>query len=216
MSQYVRLFAPSDYAQPQGQWTHVIMIAVIAAVLLVAGSVMLCTTAVFQKRRKEAKAESEAYQSAFQTDYFHHDDNLAITDTGPGMLGSLLVGIALAFLAVCAVASLCNMNDSSGYTGARQGNLPADNMALVEQSYRLRDVRADTRVGESVDAYLTTDNNPANPRYLNVVAQSDDGSIRHLTLKIDKNNHLRAYESTGDTQHLVTPAQSSSKEKSKP
>ena len=205
MSQYVRLFAPSDYAQPQGQWTHVIMIAVIAAVLLVAGSVMLCTTAVFQKRRKEAKAEAEAYQSAFQTDYFHHDD-FAITDTGPGMLGSLLVGIALAFLAVCALSSLCNMNGSGGYTGTRQGNLSADNMALVEQSYRLRDVRADTRVGESVDAYLTTDDNPANPRYLNVVAQSDDGSIRHLTLKIDKNNHLRAYESTEDAQHLLTPA----------
>lgn len=205
MSQYVRLFAPSDYAQPQGQWTHVIMIAAIAAVLLVAGSVMLCTTAVFQKRRKEARAEAEAYQSAFQTDYFHHDDS-AITDTGPGALGSLLVGIALAFLAVCALSSLCNMNGSSGYTGTRQGNLPADNMALVEQSYRLRDVRADTRVGESVDAYLTTDDNPANPRYLNVVAQSDDGSICHLTLKIDKNNHLRAYESTEDVQHLVTPA----------
>lgn len=205
MSQYVRLFAPSDYAQPQGQWTHVIMIAAIAAVLLVAGSVMLCTSAVFQRRRKEAKAEAEAYQSAFQTDHFHHDD-FAITDTGPGMLGSLLVGIALAFLAVCALSSLCNMNGSSGYTGTRQGNLPADNMALVEQSYRLRDVRADTRVGESVDAYLTTDNNPANPRYLNVIAQSDDGSIHHLTLKIDKNNHLRAYESTEDAQHLLTPA----------
>lgn len=212
MSQYVRLFAPSDYAQPQGQWTHVIMIAAIAAVLLVAGSVMLCTAAVFQKRRKTAKAEAEANQSAFQTDYFHHDDDFAITDTGPGMLGSLLIGIALAFLAVCVPTSLCNMNGSSGYTGIRQGNLSADNMALVEQSYRLRDVRADTRVGESVDAYLTTDDNPANPRYLNVVAQSDDGSIRHLTLKIDKNNHLRAYESTEDAQHLVTPASTRERE----
>lgn len=208
MSQYVRLFAPSDYAQPQGQWTHVIMIAAIAAVLLVAGSVMLCTAAVFQKRRKT----EEAHQSAFQTDYFHHDDDFSIMDTGSGMLGSLLVGIALAFLAVCVLSSLCNMNGSSGYTGTRQGNLPADNMALVEQSYRLRDVRADTRVGESVDAYLTTDNNPANPRYLNVVAQSDDGSIRHLTLQIDKNNHLRAYESTEDAQHLVTPASTRGRE----
>lgn len=208
MSQYVRLFAPSDYAQPQGQWTQIVIIVAVAAVLLIMGSAMLCTTAVFQKRRKEARAESEAYQSAFQTDYFHHDDDndIAITDTGSGMLGSLLVGIALAFLAVCVPTSLYNMNNAGGYTGTRQGSLPADNMALVEQSYRLRDVRADTRVGESVDAYLTTDNNPANPRYLNVVAQSDDGSIRHLTLKIDKNNHLRAYESTEDAKHLLTPA----------
>lgn len=208
MSQYVKLFAPSDYAHPQGQWTQIIIIAAVAVVLLIAGSAILCTTAVFQKRRKAARAEAEAHQSAFQTDYFYHDDDndFAITDTAPGMLGSQLVGIAFAFLIACFPTFLYNMNSLGGYTGTRQGSLPANNMTLVEQSYRLKGVEAETKVGENVDDYLTTDNNPANTRYLNVVAQSDDGSIHHLTLKIDKNNHLRAYESTEDAQHLLTPA----------
>ena len=208
MSQYVRLFTPSDYAQPQGQWTQIIIIAAVAAVMLIAGFAMLCTTAVIQKRRKTARAEAKSHQSTLQTDYFHHDDDddFAITDTGPGMLGSLLVEIALAFLAVCVSTSLCIMNNTGGYTGTRKGILPADNMALVEQSYRLKGVEAETRIGVNVDDYLTTDNDPNGFRYLNVVAQSDDGSIRHLTLQIDKSNRLRAYESMGDSQHLITPA----------
>lgn len=179
MSQYVKLFTPSDYSPPQGGMHAVIVLAVIAMIALMVGIVFV-----------------------------------RLSDVS---VGALYVSFALLLFMIGGFVFSSTVRDAAQYTGTREGSISEDNIALVKRSYGIGDMRTEQKGGKSVDEFLNTENDPGDVQYLKIVAQSDGGgSIRRLTLQIDKNNHLRVYEGTGDTQHLVTPAQSSSKEKSKP
>lgn len=179
MSQYVRLFTPSDYAQPQGGMHAAIIIAVFAVVALIIGIVCICMSGV--------------------------------------SAGTVFIGLALFLLVVGGFVYSGSMRDAAQYKGTRQGNVSEDNIALVKRSYGISDMRAEQKSGKSVEEFLKTENDPGDVQYLKIVAQSDGGgSIRRLTLQIDRNNHLRVYEGSGDAQHLVVPVQSSSKGKTKP
>lgn len=179
MSQYVKLFTPSDYSPPQGGMHAVIVLAVIAVIALIVGIVFVCL-------------------SDFSA-------------------GAVCVLLSLLLFMIGGFVFSSTVRDAEQYTGTRQGSISEDNVALVERSYKIGNMKTEPKNGESVEEFLNTENDPGDVQYLKIVAQSDDGSsIRHLTLQIDKNNRLRVYEGTGDAQHLVTPAQSSSKEKSKP
>lgn len=179
MSQYVKLFTPSDYNPPQGGMHAVIVLAAIAVIALIVGIVCICMSGV--------------------------------------SAGTMFIGLALFLLVVGGFVYSDSMRDAAQYKGTRQGNVSEDNIALVKRSYGISDMRTEQKGGKSVDEFLKTENNPGDVQYLKIVAQSDDGSsIRHLTLQIDKDNRLHIYEGAGEAQHLITPAQSSSQEKSKP
>jgi len=179
MSQYVKLFTPSDYSPPQGGMHAAIIITVFAVIALIVGIVCICMSGV--------------------------------------SVGTVFIGLSIVLLVIGGFVYSGSMRDAAQYKGTRQGNVTEDNIALVEHSYGISDMRAEQKGGKSVEEFLDTENDPGDVQYLKIVAQSDGGgSIRSLTLQIDKNNHLRVYEGTGDAQHLVTPVQSSSKEKTKP
>ena len=172
MSQYVRLFTPSDYSPPQGGMHAVIVLAVIAMIALMVGIVFV--------RLSDVSA------------------------------GALYVSFALFFFMIGGFVFSSTVRDAEQYTGTRQGSISEDNIALVKRSYGISDMRAEQKSGKSVEEFLKTENDPGDVQYLKIVAQSDGGgSIRRLTMQIDRNNHLRVYEGTGDAQHLVTPVQSS-------
>ena len=94
----------------------------------------------------------------------------------------------------------------------RTGNVIDDNVALIEKSYRIRNIQPETpNTGyfseeESIERFAAPDSN-RKPIRMAVTAQSEtsDGLL-HLTLQKDPDNLVRAYEGTGDTQHLITPA----------
>ena len=94
----------------------------------------------------------------------------------------------------------------------RTGDAVDDNVALIEKSYRIRDIQPETpNTGyfseeESIERFAAPDSN-RKPIRMAVTAQSEtsDGLL-HLTLQKDPGNLVRAYEGTGDTQHLITPA----------
>ena len=178
MSQYVRLFTPSDYSPPQGGMHAAIVLAAVAVVALIVGIVCICMSGV--------------------------------------SAGTVFIGLALFLLVVGGFVYSGSMRDAAQYKGTRQGNVTEDNIALVKRSYGISDMRAEQKSGKSVEELLKTENDPGDVQYLKIVAQSDGGgSIRRLTMQIDRSNHLRVYEGTGDAQHLVAPVQSS-KEKTEP
>lgn len=123
-------------------------------------------------------------------------------------IGTGLIALSMILAVLDGLICCVTLYGYNQYTGTRKGDMTEDNIALVERSYGIHNMKPETKGRESVEDYLTTENNPTDVHYLKVVAQSDGGgSIRRLTMQIDKNNHLRVYEGTGDAQHLITPAQ---------
>ena len=94
----------------------------------------------------------------------------------------------------------------------RTGDVVDDNVALIEKSYRIRDIQPETPDSrywpeeDSIERFAAPDSN-RKPVRMAVTAQSEtsDGLL-HITLEKDPGNLVRAYEGTGDTQHLITPA----------
>ena len=124
--------------------------------------------------------------------------------------GALYVSFALLLFMIGIFVFSSTVRDAEQYTGTRQGSISEDNIALVKRSYGISDMRAEQKSGKSVEEFLKTENDPDDVQYLKIVAQSDGGgSIRRLTMQIDRNSHLRVYEGSGDAQHLVAPVQSS-------
>ena len=188
MIQYVKLFTPSEYSPPQGgEKTVLIVVLVIAALAFLSGIAFICDGERTLEKEKVA---------------FSEDSEIDRT-IGTGLIAFAMILLMAAGLFCCLVLYGYNQ-----YTGTRKGDVTEDNIALVERSYGIHNMKTESKNGESVEDYLTTENNPADIQYLKVVAQSGGGgSIRRLTMQIDKNNHLRVYEGTGDAQHLITPAQ---------
>lgn len=188
MIQYVKLFTPSDYSPPQGGGKIVlIVVLVIAALAFLSGIAFICDGERTLEKEKVA---------------FSEDSEIDRT-IGTGLIAFAIILSMAAGLFCCLVLYGYNQ-----YTGTRKGDMTEDNIALVERSYGIHDMKTESKNGESVEDYLTTENNPADIQYLKVVAQSDGGgSIRRLTMQINKSNRLRVYEGTGDAQHLITPAQ---------
>ena len=94
----------------------------------------------------------------------------------------------------------------------RTGNVIDDNVALIESSYKIRDIQPESSnrgywSGEdSIERFAAPDSN-RKPVRMAITAQSENGDgLLHLTLQKDPGNLVRAYEGTGDTQHLITPA----------
>ena len=188
MIQYVKLFTPSEYSPPQGgEKTVLIVVFVIAALVFLSGIAFICNGERTLEKEKVAFSEDSEIDRAI----------------GAGLIALSIIMAVLDGLICC--VTLYGYNQ---YTGTRKGDMTEDNIALVERSYGIHNMKTETKGVESVEDYFTTENNPADIQYLKVVAQSDGGgSIRRLTMQIDKSNHLRVYEGTGDAQHLITPAQ---------
>lgn len=188
MTQYVKLFTPSEYSPPQGGEEPVlIVVLVIAALAFLAGISFICDGERTLEKEKVAFSEDSEIDRA---------------------IGSGFIMTAIILLMVAGLICCLTLYGYNQYTGTRKGDVTEDNIALVERSYGIHDMKTESKNGESVEDYLTTENNPADIQYLKVVAQSDGGgSIRRLTMQIDKSNRLRIYEGTGDAQHLITPAQ---------
>ena len=188
MIQYVKLFTPSEYSPPQGGGKTVLIVAlIISALAFLSGIAFICDGERTLEKEKVAFSEDSEIDRAI----------------GAGLIAFSMILLMASGLFCCLVLYGYNQ-----YTGTRKGDMTGDNIALVEHSYGIHNMKTETKSGESVEDYLTTENNPADIQYLKVVAQSDGGgSIRRLTMQIDKNNHLRVYEGTGDAQHLITPAQ---------
>lgn len=164
-----------------------IVVLVIAALAFLAGIAFICDGERTLEKEKVAFSEDSEMDRAI----------------GSGFIMTAIILLMVAGLFCC--VTLYGYNQ---YTGTKKGDMTKDNIALVERSYGIHNMKTESKNGESVEDYLTTENNPADIQYLKVVAQSDGGgSIRRLTMQIDKSNHLRVYEGTGDAQHLITPAQ---------
>ena len=164
-----------------------IVVLVISALAFLSGIAFICDGERTLEKEKVA---------------FSEDSEIDRT-IGTGLIAFAMILLMAAGLFCCLVLYGYNQ-----YTGTRKGDMTEDNIALVKRSYGIHDMKTESKNGESVEDYFTTENNPADIQYLKVVAQSGGGgSIRRLTMQIDKNNHLRVYEGTGDAQHLITPAQ---------
>lgn len=188
MIQYVKLFTPSDYSPPQGGGKTVLIVVLVISVLaFLSGIAFICDGERTLEKEKVA---------------FSEDSEIDRT------IGTGLIAFAIILSMVAGLFCCLTLYGYNQYTGTRKGDMTEDNIALVERSYGIHDMKTESKNGESVEDYLTTENNPADIQYLKVVAQSDGGgSIRRLTMQIDKSNRLRVYEGTGDAQHLITPAQ---------
>lgn len=87
-----------------------------------------------------------------------------------------------------------------------------NNITIIEKAYRIRNIQPETQNPEdgpgddSVERFVGTDPNGQSSR-MAVTAESETGGrLMHLTLQKDPGGLVRAYENTGDTQHLITPA----------
>ena len=94
----------------------------------------------------------------------------------------------------------------------RTGYVVDDNVALIEKSYRIRNIRSeDPKIEESaygtmIERFAAPTSNKE-PIRIAFTAHSETGDgLLHITLEKDPGNLVRAYEGTGDTQHLITPA----------
>lgn len=191
MSQYVRLFTPSDYSPPRGAMIASIVLIVLIAVAVISGIVFICMGKI--RRRREWAAYSETA-----------DDDVRI--------GECLIVIAMFIILIGSSVFSTGIADATQYKGTRKGYVAKDNVALVERSYKISNMKTEQKGVKSVEEFLDTENNPVDVRYAKVIAQSDDAkSIRHLTLQIDRNNHLRVYDDTG-SQHLIIPVSSVGKD----
>lgn len=87
-----------------------------------------------------------------------------------------------------------------------------NNITIIEKAYRIRNIQPETQNpgdgpgDDSVERFVGTDPNGRSSR-MAVTAESETGGrLMHLTLQKDPGGLVRAYENTGDTQHLITPA----------
>lgn len=191
MNQYVRLFTPSDYSPSRGVMIVSIVLITIIAVAIISGIVFICMGRI--RRRREWAAYSEAA-----------DDDVRI--------GECFIVIAMFLVLIGSSTFSEGIVDATQYKGTRKGIVAEDNVALVERSYKISNMKTEQKGVKSVEELLDTKNNPVDVRYAKVIAQSDDAkSIRHLTLQIDKDNRLRVYDDTGN-QHLIIPASSVGKD----
>ena len=94
----------------------------------------------------------------------------------------------------------------------RTGDVVDDNVALIEKSYMIRNIRSeDPKIEESaygtmIERFAAPTSNKE-PIRIAFTAHSETGDgLLHITLEKDPGNLVRAYEGTGDTQHLITPA----------
>lgn len=90
--------------------------------------------------------------------------------------------------------------------------LAESNIVIIENAYRIRNIQPESQNPEdgseddSVERFVGTDPNGQSSR-MAVTAESETGGrLMHLTLQKDPGGLVRAYENTGDTQHLITPA----------
>lgn len=90
--------------------------------------------------------------------------------------------------------------------------LAESNIAIIENAYRIRNIQPESQNPEdgsrndSVERFIGTDPNGKSSR-MAVTAESETGCrLIHLTLQKDPGGLVRAYENTGYTQHLITPA----------
>lgn len=88
----------------------------------------------------------------------------------------------------------------------RTGSMTADNVTLIEQSYKIRDIQPGHEEYESLNDFINTRVNKESRRY-EATAQSETGNgLLHITLQKEPDDRLRVYEKIGDSQHLITPA----------
>lgn len=191
MSQYVRLFTPSDYSPPRADMIVSIVLIVLIAIALISSIVFICMGRI--RRRREWATYSEAA-----------DDDVRI--------GECLIVVAMFLALIGSSVFSAGIADATQYKGTRKGYVADDNVALVERSYKISNMKTEQKGVKSVEEFLDTENDPVDVRYAKVIAQSDDAkSIRHLTLQIDKDNRLRVYDDTGN-QHLIVPTSSVGKD----
>lgn len=87
-----------------------------------------------------------------------------------------------------------------------------NNIAIIEKSYRIRNIQPETQNpgddsgDDSVERFVGTDTNGKSSRMAITAESETGGRLLHLTLQKDPGNLVKAYENTGDTQHLITPA----------
>ena len=145
--------------------------------------------------------------------------------------------VVVVFIVITAIFLMLMISDTSGWVGVaycvtvvllivaagicsaaiskppeRTGDVVDDNVALIEKSYKIRDIQPETPDSrywsgeDSIERFAAPDSNKK-PVRMAVTAQSENGDgLLHLTLQKDPGNLVRAYEGTGDTQHLITPA----------
>ena len=89
-----------------------------------------------------------------------------------------------------------------------------NNITIIEKAYRIRNIQPETQNpgdgqgDDSVERFVGTDPNGQSSR-MAVTAESETGGrLLHITLQKDPGGLVRAYENTGDTQHLITPTAS--------
>lgn len=90
--------------------------------------------------------------------------------------------------------------------------LAESNIAIIENAYRIRNIQPESQNPEdgpeddSVERFVGTDPNGKSSRMAITAESETGGRLMHLTLQKDPGGLVRAYENTGDTQHLITPA----------
>ena len=87
-----------------------------------------------------------------------------------------------------------------------------NNIAIIEKAYRIRNIQPETQNpgdnsgDDSVERFVGTNPNGKSSR-MAITAESETvGRLLHITLQKDPGGLVKAYENTGDTQRLITPA----------
>lgn len=83
-----------------------------------------------------------------------------------------------------------------------------NNIAIIEKAYRIRNIQPETQNpgDDSVERFVGTDPSGKSSRMAITAESETGGRLLHITLQKDQGGIVRAYENTGDTQHLITPA----------
>lgn len=87
-----------------------------------------------------------------------------------------------------------------------------NNIAIIEKAYRIRNIQPETQnpgddSGDgSVERFVGTDPYGKSSRMAITAESETGGRLLHITLQKDPGGLVKAYENTGDTQRLITPA----------
>lgn len=87
-----------------------------------------------------------------------------------------------------------------------------NNIAIIEKAYRIRNIQPETQNpgddsgDDSVERFAGTDPNGKSSRMAITAESETGGRLLHITLQKDPGGLVKAYENTGDTQHLIIPA----------
>lgn len=90
--------------------------------------------------------------------------------------------------------------------------LAESNIAIIENAYRIRNIQPESQNPEdgpeddSVERFVGTDPNGKSSRMAITAESETGGRLLHITLQKDPGGLVKAYENTGDTQRLITPA----------